>query len=259
MFAGVLSDVGASFRNMFRAIGQPFRFMFGKSKEGSKGFFEKLGERFSTFKGFVYENSAQPIFWIALIFAAIYGFFSYRTFFGLTHDLSITLLLVIAYVVVFAIVPFITSKHLYEYFEKDEKSIADKALIIFESIVASIFAIFYPVATVWNHLVHQENIQYSAAVAEIFDVISEYPYSTELTNEGFQVVLVVVLGIIPIFVATAIGFMNYRRLRAKQHEIENTNETAEADTPPESLVDEVSTDEADGETEKPDEHNDLTD
>jgi len=168
------------------AMGRPFVSLGRKLSKGGKGFFGWIGEHCQVLSTFIRKIATQPAFWVALLFAAVNGSFSHRLFDDMFTDTLMVLMFTGICTSVFSILPFHVSKHIKECGENPNR--ATKTLLTFESVLASLFAVAYPVLT----------SQHSHIYAD---------------NEQTQFVAATAVGLLPIVTACIIGFMNYWKLK----------------------------------------------
>ena len=168
------------------AIGKPFGFLVRKITGGGKGFFGWLGEHCQNLSAFIRKIATQPAFWVALLFAVINGTLAHRLFNYMFTDTLMVAVFTLLCVSGFSILPFPISKDIMKCGENPNP--ATKARLAFESVLASLLAIAYPVLT----------SQHSHIYAE---------------SEQVQFVAATAVGLLPTITACIIGFMNYWKLK----------------------------------------------
>lgn len=168
------------------SVAKPFIFLGRKIGEGSKGFFNWLGEHCQTLTAFIRKVAMQPAFWIALLFAIINAPFIHRLFDEMFTDSLLVLVLTLLCTSGFSILPFPLSKDIKRCGENPDNAI--KARLTFESVLVSLLAVAYPILT----------SQYSHIYAEA---------------EQAQFVAATAVGLLPTIMACVIGFINYFRLK----------------------------------------------
>lgn len=168
------------------ALGKPFVFLGKKIGEGGKGFFNWLGEHCQTLSAFIRKIATQPAFWVALLFAVINGTLAHRLFNYMFTDTLMVVVFTLLCVSGFSILPFPVSKDILKCSENPNS--ATKARLTFESVLASLLAVAYPVLT----------SQHSHIFAE---------------TEQVQFVAATAVGLLPTVTACIIGFMNYWKLK----------------------------------------------
>jgi hypothetical protein len=178
----IMKAVGLS----FTSIVTPFLLLGKKVVKSGKGFFHWLGEHCQTFSRFIRKVAMQPAFWIALLFAVINAPFFHRLFDEMFTDALMILILTLLCTSGFSILPFPLSKDIKRCGENPDSAI--KARLTFESLLASLLAIVYPILT----------SQYSHIYAEA---------------EHAQFVAATAVGLLPTITACVIGFINYFRLK----------------------------------------------
>ena len=199
--------------DIFRALGESLSIIcasvnciFVRISAGLKAFFRKLGENLRQFSGFVSRSSELPVFWVSLIATIINGIFCYRLFGYIFADYSMVLMLVTAYVAIFAILPFPVSKHLLELSKKPNER-ATKAMLIFETFLA-LLATSYPAMAIMYRRIYGGDRQ-------------------------VQLFAAIVVGALPFLMSVIAGFMNYRRLKNDSPDIQGEASESEKKAPPE--------------------------
>ena len=181
-----------------------------------KGLFKHVGARFSILSNAISKISALPIFWMTLIFSGINGWFLYQTFKSIVSDNSAVLLLTIIYLAILSVLPLITSKHTHEIVTATEnrERVVLKIYLIIEGMLIIVASITYPALTIFNRQIYSNN------ALNVINPFYEYPDLVNLQNEAAirldnqsQMIASVAIGLAPLLIATAIGLMNYRRLR----------------------------------------------
>jgi branched-subunit amino acid transport protein len=164
------------------SMAKPFIFLGRKLSQ----FFKWVSGHGNEFSAFIRKIATQPAFWVALLFAIVNGSFSHRLFDDMFTDTLMVLMFTGICTSVFSILPFHVSKHIKECSENPNR--ATKTLLTFESTLASLVAIAYPILT----------SQHSHIYAE---------------SEQTQFVAATAVGLLPIVTACIIGFMNYWKLK----------------------------------------------
>jgi len=179
--SGALKKAGMAIYDFFT---KPLKGLFA----GLSSFFNKLKERFAEFADFISGISGMPAFWFSLIFACANGFFFYRIFRDMfMEDISIILMFLSIYSVIFAILPFFASKHLDELLNQNKKFGEIIIMIVFELIIFALAA-SYTIMTYQNRNIFGD-------------------------NEQNQKIAAIAIGIVPFITSLITGFTNYRYLK----------------------------------------------
>jgi len=187
------------FRTVILGILTPFAAIYGFFEKllrvlfaFPKAFFINLGERMKEFSGFVSSISAMPAFWFSIIFAFANGYFFYRIFSEMFTDISIALMFIFIYSVIFAILPFFASKHLFEIvYNERKKAIEVIILVVFEFLIFAL-AISYPFMAY-----------------QVRDILGD--------SSQTQQIAALTIGIIPFISSIITGFTHYRYLQKTQN------------------------------------------
>jgi hypothetical protein len=216
----LLSVVGESFKRSFRILCSPFVYLGKKLVAGFGGVFKKTEERFQTFSTFVSELSALPLFWVTVLIATpVNGWTFVQTFRSMFSDTSTILLITLVYITTIVIMPFFTSKQLYEYNEERERSVVRKASIACQAAWLSLISLSYPLITLWNRHIFGGNeatvvLNNFVPSEDPFYGVLEFPQNYDVTTVvgQEQVIAAILIGVIPLLTVVIIGFCNYFRL-----------------------------------------------
>ena len=130
------------------------------------------------------------MFWLAILFTSVNGFIFHNLFSDMFDEFVIVMMSITMHIIIFALLPHITSKHLYEFIQKSteerKKATENKIVLFFEAIISVLFMASYLFVSVQNRQAYEGQA---------------------------QIVLVVAIDAFPLITSIALGFMNYRRLK----------------------------------------------